>query len=765
MTQSHKANHNSADIPFRLAVSSSQVFFIAFSSNLKKLKVTILNSANGQKLDQITLSSDEVSSLDDVLVVARSKSPVIVWSDAQRKSIKINVLGTKTTSSFSTSSGSGETVESIQIYSPNVVTAKPHFLVHYQAAQNHWGEVFHVTGTEAKPTVEKAYDIARLSGHGAFAASTYQDKIYFTRVAQGAFLALDSDENNIVDRYPMQDFGIAGVLDNPQPILAIAEVNPRLPSAKFAIRAATLFTTGDWNLLLNGEASWIRPEGLAYITAAAFADLSKKQSLAHELEVEVHSTVIQAYIHRVQRHIKDLQKLPDIIQALPEKIINSLLGKGPESNNDDTFGFRKHVVVATESGRLVALDTSSFGRVVWSTQIPGFEKGQVPQITASTSGIVRVKTETSHSVFDTATGKFLRKGTESGSSKGVSTSATTIKFKSSPTVVSGYLGDVHSNDSPLWTFYPQHDEEIINVIMSPSFDPVAVIGDVLGDRRVQYKYLNPNLVLITAVSTASSSVTFYLLDGVSGNTIHTITQGQVDITQPIPTLLAENMFTYSLTLSNAPSLASRGYLLGVSKFYESPLADDRGSLGADKTFSVLDSNSTGALSPNILSQTYHIPEPISSLSISRTSQGITSRLILANLPFSGALLSIPLAILDPRRPVGRAPTKDEQAEGLMPYVPNLEFDPKWYLSHSRDIRGLETIIAAPSGMESTGLVFAYGGDVFGTKVTPSGAFDVLGDGFAKGNMVVTVVAVMGLVLVVAPIVGKKTNNVRWSVPL
>jgi ER membrane protein complex subunit 1 len=61
-------------------------------------------------------------------------------------------------------------------------------------------------------------------------------------------------------------------------------------------------------------------------------------------------------------------------------------------------------------------------------------------------------------------------------------------------------------------------------------------------------------------------------------------------------------------------------------------------------------------------------------------------------------------------------------------------------------------------------VFAYGGDVFGTRVTPSGEFDVLGDGFAKGNMVGTVIGLLIVVLGVAPIVAKRTNAVRWSVP-
>jgi hypothetical protein len=41
-------------------------------------------------------------------------------------------------------------------------------------------------------------------------------------------------------------------------------------------------------------------------------------------------------------------------------------------------------------------------------------------------------------------------------------------------------------------------------------------------------------------------------------------------------------------------------------------------------------------------------------------------------------------------------------------------------------------------VESTSLVFAYGIDVFGTRVAPSFLFDILGKGFNKVSLVATV---------------------------
>ena len=49
-------------------------------------------------------------------------------------------------------------------------------------------------------------------------------------------------------------------------------------------------------------------------------------------------------------------------------------------------------------------------------------------------------------------------------------------------------------------------------------------------------------------------------------------------------------------------------------------------------------------------------------------------------------------------------------------------------------------------------IFAFGLDVFGTRVTPSGAFDVLGKSFNKLQMLATVAALFVAVALVGPLV-------------
>ncbi|KAG9584544.1 hypothetical protein KCU97_g10098, partial [Aureobasidium melanogenum] len=104
----------------------------------------------------------------------------------------------------------------------------------------------------------------------------------------------------------------------------------------------------------------------------------------------------------------------------------------------------------------------------------------------------------------------------------------------------------------------------------------------------------------------------------------------------------------------------------------------------------------------------------------------------------------------------------EMMEGLMKYTPVLEFDPKWYLNHQREVYGVETVTTSPAVLESTSLVFAYGLDVFSTRISPSFSFDVLGKDFNKLQMLATVAALAVATVAVAPLVKRKQINTRWQ---
>lgn len=288
-----------------------------------------------------------------------------------------------------------------------------------------------------------------------------------------------------------------------------------------------------------------------------------------------------------------------------------------------------------------------------------------------------------------------------------------------------------------------------------------------------YKYLNPNLLLVTTANDSSSTATFYLLDTVSGDILYSTTHTGVDTKRTISSTMSENWFTYSLwadttsdTSTSPSSSAVKGHQLIIAELYDSPIPNDRGPLGsAPNSSSIYPSTSTDPTiaRPHVLSQAFLVPEEISTMAVTSTRQGITSRSLLCTLPASNAIVAIPRPVLDPRRPVGRDPTSAEIEEGLFRYSPVIDFDPKWYITHRRDVHGIQKIITSPSLLESTSLVFAYGngGDVFGTRIAPSQAFDMLGKGFGKGQLVGTVLALGAGVAVLAPMVSSSFASLVW----
>ena len=323
-----------------------------------------------------------------------------------------------------------------------------------------------------------------------------------------------------------------------------------------------------------------------------------------------------------------------------------------------------------------------------------------------------------------------------------------------------------NNKAPVWEFVPPSGQKVIHAVSRPAHDPVASIGKVLGDRSVLYKYLNSNLALVSAVNEKEQTASFYLLDGVSGKVLHAVTQAGVDHTQPIASTISENWFAYSFFGDAVTESSAKGHQLVVSELYESPVANDRGPLDAAGNYSSLHSNTGDSLPlPHVVSQAFIITEPITHMAVTQTRQGITTRQLICTLPDSQSIVAIPRPVLDPRRPVDRDPTSAEAEEGLFRYAPFLDFDGKWHLTHSRDVSGIQTVLSQPTLLESTSLIFAFGGDIFGTRATPSQAFDVLGKSFSKLQLVLTVVALAFGVAFLAPMVRSSLIHYNFSTSL
>ncbi|KAE8553571.1 hypothetical protein EYB25_004953 [Talaromyces marneffei] len=765
----------SGDVPFQVSSSATEVFYISLQSALLKgykIKVTTLDTQTGKQKSQLTLASEnDVSGPESVLLVgSNTASPFIAWADKSNKTLKVNIIGSKNVINLEIENTSNEEIRGIKIYGPTGLNCLPHFLVACETDSSSWAEVYHIDLQTF--SISQAYRLPRISGKSVFSASHRAGNVFFTRITETEISVYSSTSHGILGRWPFTKSG------HGSPISAIAEVINKGDSA--AVRFAYVLDSGDWQLNRNGGNEWTRHESLSGAVAAAWVEPNISEDLVHELELEGHEDVLSAYIHRVKRHVRDLEHLPAYLQELPQRIFSSFLAA--EATNLDSFGLRKLVIMATEKGRAIAVDTGNHGAVVWNVKVVDTPDWKVKAI-KSDLGTVTIYVEDGSTVSLNVTsgsivsqkpsGALVRSVAVVPTEAGINAVAVPIAEDGTPLQSlqeAGYLvtlsedgrvlgWDLSNNKVPVWQFLPPAGERVISATSRPAHDPVASIGKVLGDRSVLYKYLNQNLALITSIG--PNIATFYLLDSVSGQVLHSSTHTGVDVTQPITSIISENWFAYSLWADLSNESESKGYQLIVSELYESPLPNDRGPLGAAANYSSLDGTDTYP-KPYVVSQAFIIPEPISHLAVTQTRQGITIRQLLCTLPESNAIVGIPHHVLDPRRPVGRDPTPAEVEEGLFKYSPNLEFDGRWYITHSRDVAGIRAVIVSPTLLESTGLVFAFGGDVFGSRVAPSQAFDILGRSFAKLQLLGTVVALAVGVWFLAPIARRKQINLLWK---
>lgn len=192
----------------------------------------------------------------------------------------------------------------------------------------------------------------------------------------------------------------------------------------------------------------------------------------------------------------------------------------------------------------------------------------------------------------------------------------------------------------------------------------------------------------------------------------------------------------------------------------------------------LSSYSNASTNFNVYEETYVFPRGISALTTTSTKFGITSKDIIgtnhlsSSFPASvltahpivagenGIIQSFPRRFIDPRRPK-RKPTNEEQEEWLVQYDPVTPDDPKRVLSHTYHVHNVRNILTSPALLESTSLVFAYGLDLFSSRVAPSSTFDVLSESFNKAQLVITLAGLALAIVVTKPMVGRKRLRERW----
>ncbi|CAF4533139.1 unnamed protein product, partial [Rotaria sp. Silwood1] len=290
-------------------------------------------------------------------------------------------------------------------------------------------------------------------------------------------------------------------------------------------------------------------------------------------------------------------------------------------------------------------------------------------------------------------------------------------FDKNEQVFIGYYLSINENEQQSSTNLKEvwrvsfQNEEVINIHTRSSSDRVHSAGIVLGDRSVLYKYTNLNLIAVVTEGIDYQKVPFvniYLLDTVTGSLKLSHTHKRVK--SPVHVVLAENWIIYTYY-----NQRYRRYEAVSSSLFEGPAQYNY------STFSSFD-----PIEPVVQSKAYILPYGVNAIQVTTTEKGITSRDIIMAAP-NGMLIEIPWILFDPRRPLDLTPMDRE--EGLIMYTPEIMVNFESVINYYKYVYNIRGIHTVATGLESTSVVFAYGLDLFFTRVFPSRLFDQLKDDF------------------------------------
>ncbi|RMZ90215.1 hypothetical protein DV736_g2541, partial [Chaetothyriales sp. CBS 134916] len=755
-----------------LAVSRRAVFVVAKSHGLlagSKTKVLELDPTTGKETGSHTPAIDS-----EILAVASCPTnSYIVTSEKPYKTIKVNVLGGSKVTAVSIEDKGDEAKSASVSFSCGFATPA-HLLIHLKSKDRQRAEVLHIT--PKSHNLVKAYTLPALDGASTFAAQHIGSEVFFVRTTDTETSLYASSSDALVGTWPFK--GTETPTVNAPGLHATAEVIST--KSGFAVRVAETSINGHFSLLRNGDLQWSRPEVLSHATLASWVNENPQSALVDELETQAAVSPTTAYIHRWARHLNDLASLPQYIQHIP-LILAGSTGSAPQTHN--RFVGQKLIVLSTSRLDVLALDTDTLA-IVWQTSLADIVTGSptITQLITSNGRTTTYLSDGSLAVVNVTNGQHIEHLPGSVPTHRIAAIPATpreaiiqIDADGKPHIPrdlaalegsvivtiseggSAFGWTIEREPRRTWTLKPKPGAAFTSAISRADEEPVASIGIVLGNREVLYKHISPNLALLTA--TSAHTITISLIDAVTGSILHSSSHNGVLAGSSVPAVISENWFAFAYA-SQDPETSTLSTQLVISEMYESEASNDRGPLSSKLNYSSFSPDAGSK--PYIISQAFSVAQPISHLAVTQTGQGITSRQLLAVLPESDAIAAIPREILNARRPVDRDPSRDEQEEGITKYSPVLDIDPRWYLTHSREVTGIEKIMAAPSLLESTSLIFAFGHDVFSTQITPSGAFDILGKGFNRIQLLLTVAALVLGVLLLRPMTRSKMVESRWT---
>jgi len=516
----------------------------------------------------------------------------------------------------------------------------------------------------------------------------------------------------------------------------------------------------------RGNIMFVREEGLASIqkvelVGMGFQDQDFQMKLIHTENIFDPTGLAQNFINRIKRHVSHFH-------AFISSIANFRLSEKTKAVTPDRFGLKKIIVAVTEFNKMYGIDSMS-GDILWQTMFPGEFNPTVPFYQPQTFLLVQkdgragdyaqgiLVYKRARSVHYMLSFNPLNGEVQSNEPTGLvldqaillpelpdhelkpvlligkdgsavihpanainclkTGPALYVATKPEPGKLVGKKVVVTNSDqiilSPVWSLMSPNTD-IIAIDQRHPDEHVHTAGRVLADRSVLFKYMNPNLSLVLAQgldSTAKIFINVYLIDMVTGRIFYSASHKKV--LPPFHLTHSENWGVYTFFNDKA----RRTELVSL-ELYE----------GKSQSNASVFSSIEDLVNPLVERQAYILPtSDVTALRETMTEQGITSKHLLIGTSL-GSIVDLPLLMVDPRRPPLDSPVHVREP-GIPPYIPELPFPHDSILNYNQTILGVKNIVTSASGLESTTLVFVYGLDIYGTRVTPSKGFDLLKEDF------------------------------------
>ncbi|XP_058813802.1 ER membrane protein complex subunit 1-like isoform X2 [Topomyia yanbarensis] len=570
-------------------------------------------------------------------------------------------------------------------------------------------------------------------------------------------------------------------------------------SGQLACRLLISSADGALTLVQSGKVKWIREEALADVETADFLDLtlSDAEGAIEEELNNKNGDVFGALQRRITSQISHVKNL-----------VLHVLGLGPAPSKAqkaglvrDDFGLHKMLIVVTSSGKMFGIDNIS-GKQHWVRYLPeitSFGNGQNMKLLVQRTSrfyplaaqcvILGRDKRTKNGIiyqFNPITGQPVNGGIiqlpykiqqitllhETGpdflkgllildekneahvlpeSSAKYANNVYIFSADRETTTIRGYFIEFLSgklSTIPMWTVNlggAGKGQKIIAIEGKNPIEHVHSQGRVLADRSVMYKYINPNLVAVATHGPDNIHkyiLNIHLLDVVSGSIVFSMSHKRVR--PPLHMVHSENWLVYSYYNDKV-----RRTEISSLELYE----------GKTQTNSTAWSSLDAPPLPLVERQTYILPVAVASMKETITEKGITNKHVLIGLS-TGAIAEMSWALLDPRRPV-TSPEKARE-EGIIPYMPELPMPHEIIINYNQTIANMKGIYTAPSGLESSCLVFAHGLDIFVTRVAPSKTFDLLKEDFDYFLITVVLVLLSSTSYIVKLFASRKAVKQAWK---